>query len=279
MQARIGETVAEFEPGKPTGTKDSGHGYWTLIWKGKRIQHSGLFHHGRAVAEEFSYRDGHDFIKDKEARKFFEPYGTLLPDADATVRGDSIIVLDMFDPDTGEKKVVLDYQKTKSGAYMLRIVDAAMYAKAHPEPTPAPQVAPVEVAPKPASLPVATPDRRDCAVVATENLKRLQPISYWATILMFDYTVDGKTAPTAHAMCAWKVNKDSQVMVVDSNGALELPTTSTDSQEILTVLGSRYSKQYGKTIVTKGHSSDDGTVSKSVMIAHLKRWENSWEHW
>jgi len=105
--------------------------------------------------------------------------------------------------------------------------------------------------------PTTTPDKRDCAVVATENYNRLKPISYWAAIIGFDYYVNGDRTPIGHAVCAWKVNQDSRVMVVDSDGTLELPTTSTNSQEILTALGSKYSSLWSNTIVTKGHSMND----------------------
>lgn len=271
-QARIGETVAEFENGKPTKAFDLGNGSWLLAWQGKRIEHAGFFSNGKAWMETFRFRDGRE-LSAIDIEKFLKPYAVLNGN-EAKIKGDAV-VMDMFDPDDGSKIAVAIYKQTDSGAYVLQVWNATRYAASHPEPTPAPRYAAPKATqeldfsklpdqPSQEAEPLATSDRRDCAVVATENLKRLQPISYWATILMFDYTVDGQKLPIGHAMCAWKVGKESRVMVIDADGTLELPTTSTDSREILSVLGSRYSKLYGRTIVMKGHSSDDGTDYRAV---------------
>jgi hypothetical protein len=97
-----------------------------------------------------------------------------------------------------------------------------------------------------------TPEKKDCILVAKENLARLAPISFWAKQLNYVYTVNGNKVELGHAVVVWKDKPDSQVNVIDANGSFALNTYSTDSKTILSAMANRYSQKYNLQVTLQG---------------------------
>jgi hypothetical protein len=106
-------------------------------------------------------------------------------------------------------------------------------------------------------IPDALKQKNDCVLVAKENLKRLGPISFWAKELQFTYFVDGKMLEMGHDVVAWKDKPTSYVNVIDADGTYTFLTKSTDSKEILRLLGAQYSKITNRTVTLKGAFNDE----------------------
>lgn len=77
--------------------------------------------------------------------------------------------------------------------------------------------------------------------IATENLHRLAPISFWAKTLNFFYIVDGKRVELGHTVVVWKDTPNTNVKVIDSSGTFELQTMKTDLPTILGAMEEVYS--------------------------------------
>ena len=71
-------------------------------------------------------------------------------------------------------------------------------------------------------------------------------------MLKFVYIVDGKREALGHAVAVFKGSNDGNVWVNDKSGSDELATTSTDANEILRVLGEKYSSRFHKQVTLIG---------------------------
>jgi hypothetical protein len=97
-----------------------------------------------------------------------------------------------------------------------------------------------------AAVPAPTPgpsvaERRDCMIVATENLARLSKTACWSSIIAFQSAVEGELEEMGHAMAVWKITPDGPVFAIDADGTVQLRTTSTDAQDIMNALSVNYS--------------------------------------
>ena len=108
--------------------------------------------------------------------------------------------------------------------------------------SPAPASAAV-VTPTPAtSAPVfdkpavaATPDEKDCLLVATEAYARMQKTADWAKIAGFTWLRNKKTIG-GHAVVFYQPTQNSNVWMYDKSGSYEIHTKSHDLNEIIAVL-------------------------------------------
>jgi hypothetical protein len=81
----------------------------------------------------------------------------------------------------------------------------------------------------------ARSERRDCAIVAAEQLARLKPNVAWARVVSYSYTYigkDGSLETDNHAEVAFKYEADGHVFISDADGAIELNTTAEDTDTI-----------------------------------------------
>jgi hypothetical protein len=116
---------------------------------------------------------------------------------------------------------------------------------------------------EPEATPKATPeDENDCVIVATKHLNELGNSVPWKKMLMFVYIVDGKRELLGHAVAVFKRSEDGNVWVNDKSGSDELATTSTDANEILRVLGEKYSERFHKQVTLIG-GFDKGSPTPS----------------
>jgi hypothetical protein len=95
-------------------------------------------------------------------------------------------------------------------------------------------------------------DENDCVIVATKHLNELGNSVPWKQMLMFVYIVDGKREAIGHAVAVFKRSNDGNVWVNDKSGSDQIATTSTDANEILRVLGEKYSSRFHKQITLIG---------------------------
>ena len=91
-------------------------------------------------------------------------------------------------------------------------------------------------------------DENDCVIIATKHLHELGDSVSWKQMLTFVYIVDGKREALGHAVAVFKRSNDGNVWVNDKNGSDQIATTSTDANEILRVLGEKYSERSHKQV-------------------------------
>ena len=97
-------------------------------------------------------------------------------------------------------------------------------------PTPA---TPAPVFNKPAVA--ATPDEKDCLLVATEAYARMQKTADWAKIAGFTW-LQNKKEIGGHAVVFYQPTQNSNVWMYDKSGSYEIHTKSHDLNEIIAVL-------------------------------------------
>jgi hypothetical protein len=216
---RIGETPEQFASFPASYVKDE-HGGTTITWKGKTISHSGFFRNGRATAECLWFNDQHE-MTGAEIGKFMQPYQNLRhtewQDLTSNIR--TVELRNRADETVYVVAYVLDTRQ-------LSVWGREEWSKLrNPESAPA-------ATPPPS--PPAT-ERKDCMLVATENLHRLASISYWHKILCFKQELDGVPV-RGHAVAVWKLSAEGRVYTIDASGSVELPTTSEDPNIIASYL-------------------------------------------
>jgi hypothetical protein len=252
----LGETPQQFEKRQPVSIDNLGNGIVTMTWEGTRGVHVGTFRNGIAVCEKFHFNDRRSMTQSD-----IEPFLTVFRSYKRSKPGriEDQYVMMLTSPD-GRTHIGVSYHYRN---HEVAIVDqdqypavAAAYKHRYPElaePTPAPKAQVPEMtseeidkwlAEHEVKQPQPTPEpaqKRDCVLVAAENLRRLEPISFWAKTIHITYVVDGKQVEVGHSVTAWKDKPGSNVKVIDSNGTLELQTIKPDLQSILGALEEVYS--------------------------------------
>lgn len=277
LKAELGETVKQFEPGRPTltGTISGAPGFWAE-WIGHQITHYGYFVNGHAVQESFWFNDHRELTREC-FREWFEPYrekGIVSSgvDNESRDRNGRFYRWGFLKKANGElygvEAIVSPHQYriyrmdawdwcVKNQAIMGTLQQPSVVVELPQPPTAWPlwrqQLARTAYTP-PQPTPQPTPtlhseDDNDCMIVATKEFNKLGDV-YWKQILRFNYTANGQRAPIGHAIVVWKRSDQGHVHAYDKEiSSADIDTTSTDINEILSALASVYSAYYGTTIV------------------------------
>jgi hypothetical protein len=264
VNAELGETPGQFEPRRADEVFSYRSGI-TMVWHGKKLTHSGWFVNGKAQSESFWWNDNRRMDNDDFA-KLLKPYNWLSFDRDWQ-NSDGLSFKQMRSRN-GTAVGVVAYSRYNtlhiytSWAWSDLLTAAADEQRQQQQPAPAasPDVDDEQwpgVIVQAQPTPSAQSQKEDCVLVAKENLKRLEPISFWAKELHFIYIVKGKTLEVGHDVVAWKDKPTSYVNVIDSSGTFTLFTKSTESKVILQELGSRYSQLTGVATTLKGGFDDE----------------------
>lgn len=265
--AELGETPREFEPRRADETYSNRSGT-TMVWRGKALTHSGWFVNGRASVESFWWNDYHRMNSD-DLTRFMKPYNWLQIDREwqkagafffknMTSRGatskfpaGTVMGVVIYNSDNS-----LQIYSSWAWSDAMAAADEAA-ARDKNAATAQPQVAQSE-----------KQSKLDCVIVAAENLKRLEPISFWAKRLQIKYTVNGEKIEVGHVVVVWKDKPGSEVKVIDDNGMITLKTRSTDLKTILASLGKAYSYT-SKNKVTLIGRFDGEKEDQAAATAHV----------
>jgi hypothetical protein len=213
---KLGETPEQMESFPPTRTVEKPF-VTVREWVGKKVTHTGAFQNGVAIVESFWYND-HRAMTEEEIDKFLKPYNSY-------VKEDQI---------ADEQTLVRPLSVTRGGEiYALVTYDKLTHVLSVWKPEPF----------KLAFAKKSGPSPKDCAVVATENLVRLQKVAHWARAIAFFYAVNG-TPAGGHAMVVWKIYPDSKVLVIDVSGTFEIETTSEDVTEVAKAMAAKLTEKF-----------------------------------
>ena len=261
VRAGLGATPSQMEPGRPYAiTPDIDGRTLSYMWlvrypafENKQLWHTGDFDKatGHAVSESFWFEDKH-VMTPEEREILLRPYAAFNRRAASYTRYNAE-VKDINEitgvPNVEYKRPEHDehsnYETFDLVAYDGSPIAMVMYDKVG-------NYLLIQK-PPPQSKPQPTPeDENDCVIVATKHLNELGKSVPWKKMLMFVYIVDGKREALGHAVAVFKRSNDGNVWVNDKSGSDELATTSTDANEILRVLGEKYSSRLHKQVTLIG---------------------------
>jgi len=249
VNAELGETPRQFEPGKPSAAAKFAGGVWQR-WVGKRITHYGFFYKGRAAVESFWFND-HRPLDLASVTKFLKPYekhekGGVVYGQNS--RGENLTWFFMYAPDREVCVVMLNLTTSELSIFQPDAWDhwvgmSGIKVTQRTETR-------VVQQPRPALQP--TPDKDDCAIVASEMYARLiNAGTYWVNMVeLTEFYIDGKRT-NGHTVVVWKISSGSNVFVYDQGiGSIELLTSSVSLDGILRALEVHYGKLFGGRCVT-----------------------------
>ena len=121
---------------------------------------------------------------------------------------------------------------------MSRVDEIPEIRRASPAPASAAAATPTPATPAPVfdkPAVAATPDEKDCLLVATEAYARMQKTADWAKIAGFNWLQNKKTIG-GHAVVFYQPTQNSNVWMYDKSGSYEIHTKSHDLNEIIAVL-------------------------------------------
>lgn len=235
----LGETPKDMESGRPNYTStDESRSAIVLGWQvhypafgNRSIHHLGWFRDGRAISESFMFVDKRQMTS-RECEVLLRPYAWCT--RSNVTRLDN--GMDFFQLLRNDGSLYADVR------YDNRNHQLDIYAR-------------VITSPKSEPVQPQKEKKRDCVLVATENLARLEPISAWTNVLAFKYRVNGQALPIGHAVAVWKISLDGKVLAIDDDGTYELDTASTDASDILRALAEKYALQVANkyNVVLDGH--------------------------
>jgi hypothetical protein len=266
----LGETPKQFEWRQPVKVENGGNGVMTMTWVGTRGIRTETFLNGVAIAESFQFNDRRKMTS-ADIEPFLKVFGRYT--RSLATRANGVYSMMLTSPD-GRNHVTVQYYY---GDRRLFIAAVELFKTAEGL---------VE-----ASAPITQPDlpmthdeaeafieaegakvraqneqkqKRDCVLVAAENLRRLEPISFWAKTIHIVFVVDGKQVEVGHSVVAWKDKPGSNVKVIDSNGTLELQTIRPDLQAILAALEEAYSYNAKTKVKLLGRFDGDKEMQSST---------------
>jgi hypothetical protein len=121
---------------------------------------------------------------------------------------------------------------------MSRVDEIPEIRRASPAPPSAAVATPIPATPAPVfdkPAVAATPDEKDCLLVATEAYARMQKTADWAKIAGFTL-LQNKKEIGGHAVVFYQPTQNSNVWMYDKSGSYEIHTKSHDLNEIIAVL-------------------------------------------
>src|SRR5262249_51648054 len=139
--------------------------------------HTGLFMAGRAAVESFWFNDHHPMTQ-QEIEPLLRPYAAFKRGQPSFTDDKMFYGMDLMYPD-GSYYAVVMYDKAE---HRLTIWRADVFSALFRERT---------FDDEPVTQSAFTTPKRDCAVVATENLHRLASTAAWSNILFFEMTSNG----------------------------------------------------------------------------------------
>ena len=233
--ATTGETPEQFEPKRPTyvGRMDE-TGRVLMVWRGKTLTHAGTFrnligHSMQAIVEVFFYNDDRPITRAAFRRFMNNGYPTITWSKPQWI---SATAQRCFGYENGVMVLVSEYGATNDGIHKNRLgiwyeseyyYRLAKMAKRNGR----------ETTLSTPRAPSTTPDKADCAVVASETFNRLKGKSAWVAIVSATVVyADGHS--NGHAMAVWKNEPTShvQIYVGEGIGTLSLNTTSEKPEDI-----------------------------------------------
>jgi hypothetical protein len=243
----IGETPQQIESRRADEVSQqevAGRPAVNMSWYGKRLNHGGVFVDNVAVIETFWYTDRHPMTS-AEIERLLKPYAAFAR-SDVEISEDKTVhAFDLIDPSNNETFAVVFYEKQTNVlavAFPQVFSTVAQREQAFDEPS------------------QHTNPNRDCMLVATENLARLAGKSYWSNIILFQTTVNGEVT-NSHAMACWKISADGKVYLIDNGGTIELQTTSTEIQSVLTEMTLAFTTREGRPVVVTGHFAKNASTA------------------